>query len=216
MTKEEMTCENYNSLVNSILEIMMKRGISTTTMDQLASTLRISKRTLYEIFLSKDKLVDEILKSYTIYVRNNQLSIAERSQNVIEALIKIFIFSRSLLSEINLDFYRDMDTHFKFQKNYEETALPYNRHMLELIREGIRKGLIRNDIDYLIMYKLMLIQMNFLKKMDTIFPPEISILDVYNTIFLGFMRGIVSHAGMSVLDSCLGNYPDLTKKNISV
>lgn len=214
MTKEEMKREDYNALVNSILSIMMKKGISSTTMDQLATKLRISKRTLYEIFISKELLVGEILKVYIDLVWGNQIKIAEKSANIIETLIKIFIYSRNLLSEINLDFYRDMDAHFLMQKDYEETAISYNIHMLELIKEGIKKGLIRNDIDYLIMYRLMLVQMNFLKRMDETFPPDISLYDVYNTIFLGFMRGIVSPQGMSILDDCLRDYPDLTKKSI--
>ncbi|MDE6097035.1 MAG: TetR/AcrR family transcriptional regulator [Muribaculaceae bacterium] len=214
MTKEEMTREDYNALVNSILSIMMKKGISSTTMDQLATKLRISKRTLYEIFISKELLVGEILKVYIDLVWGNQIKIAEKSANIIETLIKIFIYSRNLLSEINLDFYRDMEAHFLMQKDYEETAISYNIHMLELIKEGIKKGLIRNDIDYFIMYRLMLVQMNFLKRMDETFPPDISMYDVYNTIFLGFMRGIVSPQGMSVLDNCLRDYPDLTKKSI--
>lgn len=214
MTKEEMTREDYNALVNSILSIMMKKGISSTTMDQLATKLRISKRTLYEIFISKELLVGEILKVYIDLVWGNQIKIAEKSANIIETLIKIFIYSRNLLSEINLDFYKDMEAHFLMQKDYEETAISYNIHMLELIKEGIKKGLIRNDIDYFIMYRLMLVQMNFLKRMDETFPPDISMYDVYNTIFLGFMRGIVSPKGMSVLDNCLRDYPDLTKKSI--
>ena len=207
-----MTDVDYEKLVNSILSIMMKRGILSTTMDQLASTLRISKRTLYEIFISKDLLVEEVLKAYMVYVRDNQRSIVDKSENIIDALIKIFIFSRSLLAEINLDFYRDMDNHLHLQKDFEETELLYNAHMLEIIKDGIRKGLVRDDIDFLLMYRLMLIQMNLLKQMDNPFPQDISILDVYNTIFLGFLRSIVSHKGMSILDGYLPEYPELNKK----
>ena len=207
-----MTNVDYDNLVNSILSIMMKNGILSTTMDQLASTLRISKRTLYEIFISKDRLVEEILKAYYVYVRDNQRVIIEKSDNIIDGLIKIFIFSRSLLSEINLDFYRDMDYHQHLQKDFEETEIPYNVHMLETIKEGIKKGLVRDDIDFLLMYRLMLIQMNLLKQMDNPFPQDISILDVYNTIFLGFLRSIVSRKGMSILDGYLLKYPELNKK----
>ena len=211
MTKEEMTNVDYENLVNSILSIMMKKGILSTTMDQLASTLRISKRTLYEIFISKDNLVGEVLRAYTEYHTSNQIKIAEKASNIIEAMLKIFIFSRDILSEINLDFYRDMEQFYTQIKDFEVTSIPYNSHLLELIKEGITKGYVRTDIDYLLLFRLMLIQMNFLKQMDKAFPRDITMFDVYDTICLGFMRGITSPDGMKILDKLLTEHPELVR-----
>lgn len=212
MTKEEMTNVDYENLVNSILSIMMKKGILSTTMDQLASTLRISKRTLYEIFISKDNLVGEVLRAYTEYHTSNQIKIVEKASNIIEAMLKIFIFSRDILSEINLDFYRDMEQFYTQIKDFEVTSIPYNSHLLELIKEGITKGYVRTDIDYLLLFRLMLIQMNFLKQMDKAFPRDITMFDVYDTICLGFMRGITSPDGMKILDKLLTEHPELVRK----
>lgn len=207
-----MTNVDYENLVNSILSIMMKKGILSTTMDQLASTLRISKRTLYEIFISKDNLVGEVLRAYTEYHTSNQIKIVEKASNIIEAMLKIFIFSRDILSEINLDFYRDMEQFYTQIKDFEVTSIPYNSHLLELIKEGITKGYVRTDIDYLLLFRLMLIQMNFLKQMDKAFPRDITMFDVYDTICLGFMRGITSPDGMKILDKLLTEHPELVRK----
>lgn len=53
MKQEETLATSHKSLIDSILEIMIKNGIGRTTMDHISSTLKISKRTLYEIFQAK-------------------------------------------------------------------------------------------------------------------------------------------------------------------
>lgn len=53
MKQEETLATSHKSLIDSILEIMIKNGIGRTTMDHISSTLKISKRTLYEIFFKQ-------------------------------------------------------------------------------------------------------------------------------------------------------------------
>ncbi|MDE6335182.1 MAG: TetR/AcrR family transcriptional regulator, partial [Muribaculaceae bacterium] len=57
MTREDMTPGAYDALIDAIGELLLKRGLKATTMDSIASALQISKRTLYEIFNSKNEMV---------------------------------------------------------------------------------------------------------------------------------------------------------------
>ena len=60
MKKEEVSQEQYLKILECIVPILMKNGLKGTTMDAIASRLQMSKRTLYEIFGTKDDLFREV------------------------------------------------------------------------------------------------------------------------------------------------------------
>lgn len=57
MTREDMTPEAYEELLESITDILLRNGLKATTMDSIAASLQMSKRTLYEIFDNKSQMV---------------------------------------------------------------------------------------------------------------------------------------------------------------
>lgn len=52
---------NEERIVNSALELFVQNGCKRITMDQIATTVHISKRTLYETFNCKEDLLDACL-----------------------------------------------------------------------------------------------------------------------------------------------------------
>lgn len=179
-------------------------------MDKIASSLKISKRTLYEIFISKDNLASEVVLAYNMDLEKMHLEIARESKNEIEAILKIFLYSRDVMAEMNVEFYRDMDKYYAHVKqNSRETQFIYLHNMLHLIKEGINKGLFRDDVNYLLLFRMMILQMESLKRMEETFPADITLFDVYDTVCISFMRGIASPSGMLMLDNMLADHPEL-------
>ncbi len=209
-----MTPEAYQELIISILKIMMENGINATAMDKIASSLKISKRTLYEIFTSKEQLAGEVIKAYNQDLEKMHLEIARESENEIEAIFKIFLCSRDVMAKMNVEFYRDMDKFYAHAKqNSREEQFVYLHNMLTLIKEGIKKGLLRDDINYTLLFRMMVLQMESLKKMEETFPNDISLLDVYDTVCVSFLRGITSPSGMIIFDNLLSDHPEMIHRN---
>ena len=50
---------------------------------------------------------------------------------------------------------------------------------------------------------MMSIQMESLKRMEELFPPDITLLEVYDSICISFLRGISSPKGLEILDGLL-------------
>ncbi len=213
MKQEETLATSHKSLIDSILEIMIKNGIGRTTMDHISSTLKISKRTLYEIFSSKDSLIAEVIEAYNTNLADKHLEIAQTSNNEIEALLKIFLYSRDIINHMDIGFYHDMDAFYmRNHKNSRETQFIYLKNMLALVENGVKNGLFREDINYLVHFRMLVLQMESLKRFEQTFPSDITLLDVYDTVCVSFVRGIASEKGMKVIDKFLSKHPELVRK----
>jgi len=57
------------TIIANISAIFMSRGIKNITMDDIAKQLKISKRTLYEMFETKSNLINIIVKRKFEYKR---------------------------------------------------------------------------------------------------------------------------------------------------
>ena len=87
-----MTESEFNrareELLENISELFLKYGLRSTSMDDICSHLKISKKTLYQYFSNKDDLVEQIM----MHRRNNyrtQKDIEELKQHNSVELFKI-------------------------------------------------------------------------------------------------------------------------------
>ena len=80
-------------IILAAVELFTTNGIKSITMDEIAASLGISKRTLYEVFPDKETLLEEcILKSQKdgdIFVKG----VIETSSNVLEVLLRCYQWS---------------------------------------------------------------------------------------------------------------------------
>lgn len=206
-----MIQENYTSLLNSIADILTENGIKATSMDLIASSLHISKRTLYEIFGSKTEMVTQALSALHHRMCGEHIQIFSSTDNILEAIILSFHKQRDLLSRANVDFFRDMDSHFaEVKRNSSKSKQDFISNIVEMLKKGVEQGLFRDDVNMTVQCRLMLIQMESLKRMEELFPPDITLLDAYDSVSIGFLRSIASPKGMELLDSLIKKLNDKT------
>lgn len=208
-----MTKEAYSSLLNSIADILIENGIKATSMDLIATSLHISKRTLYEIFDSKTNMVTEALIAFHSRMCEEHARIFSSSSNVLEALILGFHKQRDFLKRANVNFFRDRDSHFaESQCLSAKSKQNFIDNIVGLLDKGVEQGLFREDVNMKVQCRLMLIQMESLKRMEEFFPPDISLIDAYDSVSLGFLRSISSYQGLIILDDIIQK---LTNKTIA-
>ena len=95
-------------IILSAVELFTTKGIKSITMDEIAASLGISKRTLYEVFPDKETLLEEcILKSQKdgdIFVKG----VIETSGNVLEVLLRCYQWSIERFQATNKKFFEDI------------------------------------------------------------------------------------------------------------
>ena len=190
-----------NNLYDFIIAELFKKGIKATTMDSLAASLQMSKRTLYEIFGSKDEMVERVLKKFYKESAENYKALFESSDNIMEALLKCLRYNRQIINKVSVDFIKD----FALFKSHKENSCNDSSFKIngftEMLKMGAQQGYFRNDINFIVQGKILSIQMEALKRMEELFPSDISIVEVYDSISLGFLRSIASEKGLKLIDN---------------
>ena len=109
-------------------------------MDEIAASLGISKRTLYEVFPDKETLLEEcILKSQKdgdIFVKG----VIETSSNVLEVLLRCYQWSIERFHATNKKFFEDIK---KYPKAYQLMKNNRNRSSEDTVnffKEGVKQG----------------------------------------------------------------------------
>ena len=206
MQSAESKHQTHQNLLNRIVPIILEKGLKSTTMDTVAATLGMSKRTLYEIFGSKSEMINRTLEAME---RQNEefvnLAFAT-SDNVMEAIIKVYKRNRDFIGSVNVDFYRDMDRLYKDKReDYDRVREGRHERMLNMFRLGVEQGMFRADVDYTVQSRMMALHMEALKRIEELFPPDITLQRVFDSIITSFLRSIASEKGMAVLDREIGN-----------
>ena len=204
MKREELTDQEYYHLLEIIGKVLMKSGLKATTMDSLAAALKMSKRTLYEIFDSKEAMFKEAGLYFHKKFEDALKKIFQESSNVMEAILKCFLFNRNLMSNLNIDFIREMnefaEKNLTSKNDQKQQAI---LSMYNLLLRGVEEGYFRKDVNLMVQCRMLSLQMESLKRMEELFPPDITLLEVYDNISLSFLRGLCSPQGLEELDKTL-------------
>ena len=203
-------------IILAAVELFTTNGIKSITMDEIAASLGISKRTLYEVFPDKETLLEEcILKSQKdgdIFVKG----VIETSGNVLEVLLRCYQWSIERFHATNKKFFEDIK---KYPKAYQLMKNSRNRSSEDTVnffREGVKQGIFRDDVNFAIINLLVRDQLDLLMNSDIC--NEYSFLEVYESIMFTFLRGISTEKGARVLEDFICEYrknqvkPDETKE----
>lgn len=204
MNRENSDAQISDGLLDGITEILLKNGLKATTMDDVAAKLKISKRTLYEIFDSKANMVQLALHNLHRHLVEDNAKIMLDSGNALEALVKGICHHRSVMEQINANFFKDLDDFYpEERRNCSKSREVYYENFINLLEIGVEQGLVRKEINFRVLCKMIGVQMESLKRMEKIFPEDISLLEVYDSISIGALRSVATHKGHDLLDILL-------------
>jgi len=81
--------DEQNKIVEMTEEKFFREGFYKTTMDEVASDLKMSKKTIYKFFPSKDELVMAIAKHFMERMKNKIIPALNSDKNAIEKLAEL-------------------------------------------------------------------------------------------------------------------------------
>ncbi|MCR5712399.1 MAG: TetR/AcrR family transcriptional regulator [Prevotella sp.] len=191
------------SLKERILETAMtafaQYGIRAVKMDDIASGLSISKRTLYEIYGDKESLLlacvkkkhEEKLQYMTEFANNH---------NVIEVVAEAYRRKVAETNRVNFLFYLDIQQYPQVMRLLEENHASLHESFMLFLSRGVKEGYFRKEVNYeLISYMFDVIGESVAKnKLFMRYPSE----ELLNNLMLVPFRGFCTEKGLKVL-SCI-------------
>lgn len=204
MERADLTDEQFDALVNAILPILMEKGMTHTSMDFIASSLKMSKRTLYEIFGSKDDMIRAIFDHHTGAHHRDMQELFGKASNAMEGLAMAVSYHQRFFSKASASFFRDMDERFRHLRNEYDSGSPcMNSDFEKILKLGVHQGVFREDVDFDLQLRLLHVQMESIKRMEDFFPPQITMERTFRAITEGFLRTIATHKGLEALEKVL-------------
>lgn len=190
-----------NNIIEKASKLFLQLGFKSVTMEDLALSLGISKKTLYIHFENKNELVQEV--AYFIFenVRQDILKIKENTSNPIEELhcVKMEVM-KYLESEQTSPNYQLQKYYPKIYEDLKTKEYHYLGQMVKMsIQNGIDSGLFRNEIDVEFVSRLYLNGMRGIRDIE-IFPIEqFKIEDLFENYLDYHLRAIITLKGMNTL-----------------
>lgn len=193
-------------------ELFVKKGCKTITMDDIATSMGISKRTIYENFADKKELLAACL-GYFFENQNLRIkSVLKSSDNIIDAMYKQMENNYKIMAQVKFDFFGEIRKYYP--KVYEDTVKTFKQQALQnsidVLQKGQQDGVIKSDINAQVVAIIMHEVMGMILLSD--------VFDIYNVskmelLLAGYVitRGAATTKGIKLIDNYVEDYRKNTK-----
>lgn len=184
-------------------ELFFQYGIRNISMDELASSLGMSKRTIYENF--KDK--EDILKSLILKIKDERNAVFKdflvKGLNVVEVFINVIEIQKKMPVS-NAKFIQDIYKYYpKITKIMQEHIEKNNVFLQEFLLKGIEQGFIREDLNIKVTAFLVEESTYTYIRASYLEQPPFSFPELFYTMMINFVRGISTEKGIKIIDAHL-------------
>lgn len=130
-------------------ELYRRYGVKSVTMDEIASQMGVSKKTIYQCFSDKNELVDQVIMDMLAFNKQCCRDYQARSQNAIHEVFLAMEIVQVIFNNMHPSLVYDIQrnhplTYEKFKKFKYEFLF---RVIRENIERGIKEELYRDDIN---------------------------------------------------------------------
>lgn len=180
-------------------------GIKQVTMDMIAQSLGISKRTIYENFRDKNDLVNNFISLAMVDHKKRAYEILAGSKNVIEALFNFGIFNQSAMKDVNPLFFNDLKRYHGevFHKNILTGEARNFELTYTILRRGQNEGVFIKEINLEIANQFIHYMFDFFQKMEE--DKQCNQNLIWTSVILPYLRGICTEKGHDILVFFLKN-----------
>lgn len=182
-----------NEILDKAAALFCQFGLSRVTMEEIAHEFGISKKTLYQFYSSKNDLLKEVTDSIYRQIQCRNQSLLKNSEmdflEKINELIKSSLENISRTEILKKDLQKNFPELWKHYSNLHSQDYP--EYLEKLLREGIKKGRIREDINIPIVLMIFTsclesLAINPAKHPDH--PVKDLIKEIHTVIFYGLIR----------------------------
>ena len=180
----------------------MRYGIRSITMDEIASQLGISKKTIYQFYTDKDEMVDGVVENH---IRDNEEKckrFREGSQDAVHEIIIAVVEMEEMLKVMSPLILYDLEKHHP--KSQRKLMNHFHRFMyvmvIENLKRGIEQGLYRPELHLDIVAKHRL-ESAFMCFNQDVFPHgRYKISEVCRELALLFLHSISTEKGKKLIE----------------
>lgn len=199
------SAEKKQQLKSVIVEIAAEQfrihGIKAVKMDDIAALMKISKRTLYEIYDNKKDLIRDVLIINSQNLQQHMRKYAQLHDNVMDMLVEFFRLQADIYSQTNPVFFSDIKKYPDVMDQIDEFNRESHRNSLKFLQRGVEEGYFLASVKYPILSRLCreCLQMTRCNPDYNDFTPK----DMFQSFVCVVIRGFCTTKGIGRLDEFL-------------
>jgi len=200
--------EELKKILEKVSELYIKYGIKSVTMDDVASHLSISKKTLYKYVSDKDDLVGKVIDIQIEALRSEMDCKCNNGLNAIEELLIVSKMINYKMKNMNPGTVYDLKKYYPehYARLLNARREKMHSNIINNIRKGKEEGLYRNDLDENIIAKLQISRIENIIDSDFFSVEEFTSTKFFQEIFVYHIRGIANQMGIDFLENKLQNF----------
>ena len=182
-------------------DLFHRYGIKSITMDEIATQLGASKKTIYQYFSDKDELVDAIVTEMIGGAQEMCEKNISAAKDAVHEIFQAMDFVQEIFSDMNPSMMFDLE---RFHPKSFKTFLDHkNKYLYQVIRANLKRGvdeeLYRPGINIDVMAKFRLEGMMIAFNQDVFPSSKFNLAELHKTIIEHFLFGVASLKGYKLI-----------------
>lgn len=188
-------------VIEQAMRMFHANGVKSVTMDSIADALKMSKRTLYELFADKAALLLAGLRLQDERKTQRMKERCAESSNVLEIILSDFVDNIRELSGIAPAFFIDIHKYPAAVSYFEARREEREAAAVAFLQRGVEQGFFRPDVNYRIVYRQITYLLNY-HVMEEI-GRDSTLKSLFYNIVIVYIRGCATPEGTRYMDDIL-------------
>lgn len=185
-------------IIKSATNLFQKKGVHKVTMDDIAHTLSMSKRTLYQIFSDKEELLLACVIVFEQEDRKYAEELKRKATSVLDFLLIYFSRKLSCMDDVVSEFYIDMIKYPRVAKHIELHKKMFESYAVNFLNKGVEEGFFRSDINFYIIVNQLRVGMDIAAQKNML--SQFSRRELFMNTVIPYIRGCSTIKGIDMID----------------
>ena len=188
------------NVIKTASALFLKKGIRALKMDDVAAAMKMSKRTLYQLFSDKASLLEACIQKR--YEENDawMQEIVSHTDDVMEVILRHAEIMLKTINSLPQGFLEEMAHYPNLDLLRQKRHKEQEQQAVAFMQRGVEQGVLRPEINYQLLYEA-------LNSFITSTSRQNSTLSAYKpinivmSVFVPLLRGCTTQAGRERLDN---------------
>ncbi len=182
-------------------ELFVRYGIRSVSMDDIASQVGISKKTIYQYYTDKDELVNAVFSALLETNQQQCLWDRNKAENALHEVFLAFDMVQEMFANMNPSVLYDMEKyHPAAFKKFQEYKNSFLYGMIKSnIERGISEGLYRPEVDIDVLTKYRIYSMMLAFNPDFFPGNRVNLVHVELQLLELFLYGLATAKGQELI-----------------
>ena len=185
-------------IIKSATNLFQKKGVHKVTMDDIAHTLSMSKRTLYQIFSDKEELLLACVIVFEQEDRKYAEELKRKATSVLDFLLIYFSRKLSCMDDVVSEFYIDMIKYPRVAKHIELHKKMFESYAVNFLNKGVEEGFFRSDINFYIIVNQLRVGMDIAAQKNML--SQFSRRELFMNTVIPYIRGCSTIKSIDMID----------------